>query len=222
MLGSVLGNYLISIVTVVSEDIRLLARLLTLAQVDDFLETAKNQSKTYKTNSIVMTMGSDFQYQDAHVWYKNLDKLIKWVVRGVRFYPACSLACRLILSDSLNALRSRAFLISACVGNCVDRSHIQGRSMYKGTCIYPVTHSAGIHDTVACILLPVKSEHRPRISPFECSSVRDSGVLWRLWGTKISHLSRKRSVLARHFVKEKTHQTFYKMIGIKPRLLWIV
>ena len=45
--------------------------------MDDFLDAAKTQSKAYKTNDIVMTMGSDFQYQDAHVWYKNLDKLIK-------------------------------------------------------------------------------------------------------------------------------------------------
>ena len=26
-----------------------------------------------------MTMGSDFQYTNAKVWYKNLDKLIKYV-----------------------------------------------------------------------------------------------------------------------------------------------
>ncbi|XP_037084012.1 lysosomal alpha-mannosidase-like [Pollicipes pollicipes] len=48
-------------------------------KVNDFLKAAKEQSKWYKSNNIVMTMGSDFQYQDAHVWYKNLDKLIKYV-----------------------------------------------------------------------------------------------------------------------------------------------
>ncbi len=26
-----------------------------------------------------MTMGSDFQYENANEWYKNLDKLIKYV-----------------------------------------------------------------------------------------------------------------------------------------------
>jgi lysosomal alpha-mannosidase len=27
----------------------------------------------------MMTMGSDFQYENANKWYKNLDKLIKYV-----------------------------------------------------------------------------------------------------------------------------------------------
>ena len=26
-----------------------------------------------------MTMGEDFQYENANMWYKNLDKLIKYV-----------------------------------------------------------------------------------------------------------------------------------------------
>ncbi|XP_052781407.1 lysosomal alpha-mannosidase-like isoform X1 [Mya arenaria] len=47
-------------------------------KVNDFLEAVHDQAKHYKTNHIVMTMGSDFQYQNAHHWYKNLDKLIKY------------------------------------------------------------------------------------------------------------------------------------------------
>ncbi|WAQ95189.1 MA2B1-like protein, partial [Mya arenaria] len=44
--------------------------------------------KHYKTNHIVMTMGSDFQYQNAHHWYKNLDKLIKYTnMRSDDFFP---------------------------------------------------------------------------------------------------------------------------------------
>jgi len=27
----------------------------------------------------MLTMGSDFQYENAHLWYKNLDKLIHYV-----------------------------------------------------------------------------------------------------------------------------------------------
>ncbi|XP_075758546.1 lysosomal alpha-mannosidase [Pelodiscus sinensis] len=44
-----------------------------------FLRTAAAQAKLYRTNHIVMTMGSDFQYENANLWYKNMDKLIKHV-----------------------------------------------------------------------------------------------------------------------------------------------
>ncbi|XP_062292629.1 lysosomal alpha-mannosidase [Scomber scombrus] len=51
--------------------------------VDDvvmrFIAAAKNQALVYKTNHIIMTMGSDFQYENANLWYKNLDKLIRYV-----------------------------------------------------------------------------------------------------------------------------------------------
>ncbi|XP_073319233.1 lysosomal alpha-mannosidase [Pagrus major] len=51
--------------------------------VDDvvkrFLAIADGQSAVYKTNHIIMTMGSDFQYENANLWYKNLDKLIHYV-----------------------------------------------------------------------------------------------------------------------------------------------
>ncbi|XP_068460344.1 lysosomal alpha-mannosidase [Clinocottus analis] len=51
--------------------------------VDDvvtrFLAIANSQAKVYRTDHIVMTMGSDFQYENANLWYKNLDKLIRYV-----------------------------------------------------------------------------------------------------------------------------------------------
>ncbi|KAF3688011.1 Lysosomal alpha-mannosidase [Channa argus] len=51
--------------------------------VDDvvkrFLTIANSQAMVYKTNHIIMTMGSDFQYENANLWYKNLDKLIHYV-----------------------------------------------------------------------------------------------------------------------------------------------
>ncbi|NWX35598.1 MA2B1 mannosidase, partial [Notiomystis cincta] len=36
------------------------------------------QAKEYRTNHILMTMGSDFHYENAHLWFKNLDKLIAY------------------------------------------------------------------------------------------------------------------------------------------------
>ncbi|XP_057699367.1 lysosomal alpha-mannosidase [Corythoichthys intestinalis] len=47
--------------------------------VERFLNIANSQSLVYKSNHIIMTMGSDFQYENANLWYKNLDKLIHYV-----------------------------------------------------------------------------------------------------------------------------------------------
>ncbi|XP_041364286.1 lysosomal alpha-mannosidase-like [Gigantopelta aegis] len=47
--------------------------------VENFLKAVKDQASHYATNHIMMTMGSDFQYQNANNWFKNLDKLIQYV-----------------------------------------------------------------------------------------------------------------------------------------------
>lgn len=36
-----------------------------------------DQVKYFRTNHIILTMGGDFTYQNANVYYKNLDKLIR-------------------------------------------------------------------------------------------------------------------------------------------------
>ncbi|KAJ9584474.1 hypothetical protein L9F63_021168, partial [Diploptera punctata] len=45
--------------------------------VKEFIKYAKRQALNYTTNNIIMTMGEDFNYQDATTWYTNLDKLIR-------------------------------------------------------------------------------------------------------------------------------------------------
>ncbi|XP_071068858.1 lysosomal alpha-mannosidase-like isoform X2 [Dasypus novemcinctus] len=47
--------------------------------VGHVLYQAAVQSQHYRTNHVMMTMGSDFQYQNANMWFKNLDKLIRLV-----------------------------------------------------------------------------------------------------------------------------------------------
>jgi hypothetical protein len=37
------------------------------------------QAVGFATNHIIMTMGSDFQYENANEWFKNMDKLMKYV-----------------------------------------------------------------------------------------------------------------------------------------------
>jgi lysosomal alpha-mannosidase len=46
-------------------------------QVNDFISVVGNMSASYRTNNVLITMGEDFNYQSAHMWFKNLDKLIK-------------------------------------------------------------------------------------------------------------------------------------------------
>lgn len=49
------------------------------SKTKDFLKAVHDQASHYATNHIMMTMGSDFQYQNAAHWYKNMDKLIQYV-----------------------------------------------------------------------------------------------------------------------------------------------
>ncbi|KAI5089006.1 lysosomal alpha-mannosidase isoform X1, partial [Silurus meridionalis] len=68
--------------------------------VDTFINISYTQATMYKTNHIIMTMGSDFQYENAIPWYKNMDKLIHYVnarqAKGSRVHvlystPSCYL-----------------------------------------------------------------------------------------------------------------------------------
>jgi len=45
--------------------------------VNDFVAFITEQAKNYTSNNIILTMGGDFTYQDASMYFKNLDKLVK-------------------------------------------------------------------------------------------------------------------------------------------------
>ncbi|CAG9122903.1 unnamed protein product, partial [Plutella xylostella] len=45
--------------------------------VAEFLNITSKMATGYTTDNILVTMGEDFQYQDALMWFKNLDKLIQ-------------------------------------------------------------------------------------------------------------------------------------------------
>ena len=47
--------------------------------VDRFINFVNSYSKIYATNNLLIPMGTDFQYQDANAFFKNMDKLIKYV-----------------------------------------------------------------------------------------------------------------------------------------------
>ncbi|XP_069803883.1 lysosomal alpha-mannosidase [Dendropsophus ebraccatus] len=44
-----------------------------------FMKAVNTQADKYRSQHLVMTMGSDFQYENAIPWYKNMDKLIDLV-----------------------------------------------------------------------------------------------------------------------------------------------
>lgn len=48
-------------------------------RVNDFVAAALSQANITRTNHIMWTMGTDFKYQYAHTWYRQLDKLIHYV-----------------------------------------------------------------------------------------------------------------------------------------------
>ncbi|PSN54844.1 Lysosomal alpha-mannosidase, partial [Blattella germanica] len=66
-------------------------------RVQDFLDYVHKHEAAYTTNNILVTMGGDFNYQDALTWFKNLDKLIKYTnaadsnVNVIYSTPSCYL-----------------------------------------------------------------------------------------------------------------------------------
>ncbi|EDW77497.1 uncharacterized protein Dwil_GK24528 [Drosophila willistoni] len=49
------------------------------SRVDDFLSYVSAVAENYRSNHVMIPMGDDFQYEDAQVNFKNMDKLIKYV-----------------------------------------------------------------------------------------------------------------------------------------------
>ncbi|MBZ3869075.1 Lysosomal alpha-mannosidase [Sciurus carolinensis] len=110
-----------------------------------FLKLATNQGQHYRTNHTVMTMGSDFQYENANLWFENLDKLIRQVnaqqANGSRVHvlyssPACYLwelhkANLTWYSEGLESLRGEAGLLAGSVACDADQPLFRRRSVKK-------------------------------------------------------------------------------------------
>ncbi|XP_001603702.3 lysosomal alpha-mannosidase isoform X1 [Nasonia vitripennis] len=48
-------------------------------RLESFLNYVKNQAKYYRSKNVILTMGGDFTYQYAEMYFKNMDKLIRYV-----------------------------------------------------------------------------------------------------------------------------------------------
>eukprot|EP00731_Ephydatia_muelleri_P005619 Em0002g1795a len=70
-------------------------------RVNAFVAAANDQAQHYTTNNILMTFGDDFQYENAHQNFKNIDKLIKYVNQDGRVHAFYSTPSRYI--DAVHA-----------------------------------------------------------------------------------------------------------------------
>ncbi|XP_021887561.1 probable alpha-mannosidase At5g13980, partial [Carica papaya] len=48
-------------------------------RVNEFVAAALSQANITRTNHVMWTMGTDFKYQYAHTWFKQMDKFIHYV-----------------------------------------------------------------------------------------------------------------------------------------------
>ena len=48
---------------------------LFVSEIAEFVNYTKLQSESYATSNLIMTMGEDFNYGNANMWFKNMDKL---------------------------------------------------------------------------------------------------------------------------------------------------
>ncbi|CAL5361755.1 unnamed protein product [Camellia sinensis] len=60
-------------------------------RVNDFVAAALSQANITRTNHIMWTMGTDFKYQYAQTWFRNLDKLIHYDGRVNALYSTPSI-----------------------------------------------------------------------------------------------------------------------------------
>ena len=48
-------------------------------QIGQLLNYTRRQASRFASNHIMFTMGNDFNYMSGIMWFKNMDKMIKWV-----------------------------------------------------------------------------------------------------------------------------------------------
>lgn len=46
--------------------------------MQNFEKYITEQAKYFRTNNVIVTMGGDFTFMNADIYYKSLDRLIRW------------------------------------------------------------------------------------------------------------------------------------------------
>ena len=63
------------------------------------LNFVQRQAERFKTNNIMLTMGNDFNYMSGIMWFKNLDKMIKYVTFSYCRYSLTTSMANLLLAS---------------------------------------------------------------------------------------------------------------------------
>ena len=81
-------------------------------RVESFIKVILLQAGNYRTDHIMFTMGSDFNHENSHEWYKNLDKLMKYTMMKVCFQIIDALRLLKYAKKNLNQQRMLSIKIA--------------------------------------------------------------------------------------------------------------
>ncbi|CAK9863623.1 unnamed protein product [Sphagnum jensenii] len=104
--------------------------------VDLFVEYVQNQSKEFRTNHLMWTMGDDFAYEYANTWFKQMDKLIHYVnldgrVNALYSTPSIYLDAKYTANETW-PLKTGDFFPYADKAHCYWTGYFTSRSSLKG------------------------------------------------------------------------------------------
>ncbi|CAK9202875.1 unnamed protein product [Sphagnum troendelagicum] len=104
--------------------------------VDLFVEYVQNQSKEFRTNHLMWTMGDDFAYEYANTWFKQMDKLIHYVnldgrVNALYSTPSIYLDAKYAANETW-PLKTGDFFPYADKAHCYWTGYFTSRSSLKG------------------------------------------------------------------------------------------
>ena len=105
-------------------------------RVKTFLKFSRKQAYRHRTNHIMVTMGSDFNYMNANNWFKNMDKLMKHINMNERvnaFYSTPSIFTQALYEANLNwTLKTDDFFPYADCPSCFWTGYFTSRPALKG------------------------------------------------------------------------------------------
>ena len=155
-------------------------------RVKEFINFTLEQAKHHRTNDIMLTMGSDFQYMNARMWFQNMDKLMKYVNKNSRvnaFYSTPSKFTKALYDAKLTwSVKTDDFFPYADCPSCFWTGYFTSRPALKG---YVRELNAFLQ---SCRHLEVLA-HRPvyRINFFEPVVGTGSNVLEEAMGVAQHH-----------------------------------